>query len=116
MEKLTEGLLYMSETDAPLKYFEPGEEGVLQCPPQAAAQFLEMIGEEPKTPIRESPAEKFFEELFGGNEERENQVKTLRKAVMTKLENVRCYRVGEIEVEIYCVPSGIRLDLDYSQA
>jgi hypothetical protein len=116
VEKLTEGLLYMSETDAPLKYFELGEEGVRQWPPQAAAQFLEMIGEEPKTPIRESPTEKFFEALLEGNEENEGQVDILRMAVMAKLENVRCYRVGEIEVEIYCVPSGIRLDLDYSQA
>ena len=25
----------------------------------------------------------------------------MRKAVMTKLDNVRCYRVNEIEIEIY---------------
>jgi hypothetical protein len=101
LEKLTEGLLYMSETDAPLKYFELSEEGARQWPPQAAAQFLELIGEEPETPVQEIPPEQFFDALSEGSKENEGQVGTLRKAVMTKLENVRCYRVGEIEVEIY---------------
>jgi hypothetical protein len=32
---------------------------------------------------------------------REDQVEALRKAIMTELENVRFYRVSEIEVEIY---------------
>ena len=66
--------------------------------------------------LQEIPPKKFFEALLEGNEENEGQVDILRMAVMAKLENVRCYLVGEIEVEIYCVHSGIRLDLDYSQA
>ncbi len=49
-----------------------------------------------------------------GNVDNEGQVDILRMAAMAKLENVRCYRVGEIEVEIYCVHSGVRLDLDLS--
>jgi hypothetical protein len=101
VEKLAEGLLYMSETDAPLKYFELDEEAARQWPPRTATQFLEMIGEEPDTPLRESPPEKFFEELLGGNEEREDQVKALRKAFVDNLENLRLYRAGEIEIEIY---------------
>jgi hypothetical protein len=101
VEKLTEGLLYMSESDAPLKYFELGEEAARQWPPQTAELFLEMIGEEPNIPMQDSPPEKFFEELLGGNEEREDQVEALRKTIMTELENVRLYRVGEIEIEIY---------------
>jgi Nuclease A inhibitor-like protein len=101
MEKLTEGLLYMSETDAPLKYLELGEEAARQWPTQIAARFLEMIGEEPNILLRESPHEKFFEALLGGNEERKDQVEALRKTILTALENVRLYRVGEIENEIY---------------
>jgi nuclease A inhibitor-like protein len=116
LEKLTEGLLYMSKTDAPLKYFELDEEAARQWPPTTATQFLELIGEEPKTPAQEVPPEKFFEALLEGNVDNEGQVDILRMAAMAKLENVRCYRVGEIEVEIYCVHSGIKLDLDYSQA
>jgi len=38
--------------------------------------------------------------LWEGNED-EGQVETLRKAVMANLDNVSCYRVGEIEIEIY---------------
>jgi len=101
VEKLTEGLLYMSETDAPLKYFEIDKEAARQWPPQTAAQFLELIGEEPKTPVQEIPPEKFFEMLSEGNEEREDQVKSLRKAFMEHLEDIRLYRVGEIEIDIY---------------
>jgi hypothetical protein len=101
VEKLTEGLLYMSETDAPLKYFELDEEASRQWPPATAAQFLELLGEEPKTPVQEIPSEKFFEALSAGNEENEDQVKSLRKAFMDNLENVRLYRVSEIEIEIY---------------
>jgi Nuclease A inhibitor-like protein len=101
VEKLTEGLLYMSESDAPLKYFELGDEAARQWPPQTAALFLEMNGEEPNVPLQESAPEKFFEALLVGNEEREDQVKALRKTIMNELENVRLYRVGEIEIEIY---------------
>jgi hypothetical protein len=89
VEKLTEGLLYMSETDAPLKYFEIDKKAVRQWPPQTASLLLEMIGEEPNIPLQESPPEKFFEALLGGNEEREDQVEALRKAILTELENVR---------------------------
>jgi len=106
VEKLTEGLLYMSETDSPLKYLELDEEVARQWPPQTAEQFLEMIGEEPKTPLRESPPENFFEELLAGNEENEDQVKALRKAFVDNLENVKLYRVGEIEIDIYLLGKG----------
>ena len=71
VEKLTEGLLYMSETDAPLKYFELDEEAARQWPPATAAQFLELIGEEPETPVQEIPPEKLFKALAEGNEENE---------------------------------------------
>jgi len=101
VEKLTEGLLYMSESDSPLNYCELDEEAARQWPPATAAQFLELLREEPKTPVQEIPPEKFFDALSEGSNENEGQVGTLRQAVMTKLENVRCYRVGEIEVEIY---------------
>jgi len=69
VEKLTEGLLYMSETDPSLKYFELDEEAARQWPPATVAQFLELLREEPKTPVQEILPEKFFEVLSEGNEE-----------------------------------------------
>ena len=60
-----------------------------------------MIGEEPKTPLRDIPLEKFFEAFSEGNEQSEDQVVALRKAFMDILENVRLSRAGEIEIEIY---------------
>src|SRR5262249_46221705 len=95
-----------SETDAPLKYLELDEEAARQWPPQTAEKFLEMIDEEPKTPLRESPPENFFVELLSGNEENEDQVKALRKVFMDNLGAVRLYRVGEIEIDIYLLGKG----------
>jgi hypothetical protein len=54
VEKPTEGLLYISETDAPLKYFELGDEAARHWPPQKAALFLQMIGEELNIPARKA--------------------------------------------------------------
>ena len=101
LEKLTSGLLYMSESDSPLSYFELDRAAARQWPPSTATEFLEMIGEDSITPTQETPPEKFFEKLSEGNEENEDQVKALRKVMMTQMEDVRCYRVGEIEIEIY---------------
>ena len=40
-------LSYMSESDAPLRYFEIGREAACQWPPPTVTQFLEMIGVRP---------------------------------------------------------------------
>ena len=50
VEKLNEGLLYMSEMDASLKYFELDDEAARQLPPTTATQLPELIGKESKTP------------------------------------------------------------------
>jgi hypothetical protein len=36
-----------------------------------------------------------------GNEDRVDQVRALRRSFMDNLENIRLYRVGKIEIEIY---------------
>ena len=46
-DRLAEGLLFMSETDAPLTYYELDSERSRQWPPSTAGQFLQLIGENP---------------------------------------------------------------------
>jgi len=101
LEELTDGLLYLSETDAPLTYSELDKKAVRQWPPASATQFLALLGEETETPAQEITPEKFFKTLRESNEGSEDQVKTLRKALTEELEDLKGYRVGEIEVEIY---------------
>ena len=90
----------MSETDAPLTYIEIGLESSQQWPPSTVGQFLQLIGEDPTTPVEELAPAKFFENLLPGNEEHEDQVIALRKA-MEELKNLEGFRVGEIQIKIY---------------
>jgi hypothetical protein len=97
-ENLADGLLYMSETDAPLTYFELVAGW---WPPATEKQFLELIGEDSATPVEQIEPEMFFKDLRQGNEEREDHIQALRNAFTTTLKDLRGYRVGEIEIDIY---------------
>jgi Nuclease A inhibitor-like protein len=100
-EQLVEGLLFMSETDAPLTYYEIAGEAAQHWPPATAVQFLELVGEDQNKLVQPIDPEEFFRKLRPGNEERADQIEALRKAILEELENVRCYRVGEIRIDIY---------------
>src|SRR5262245_54677240 len=94
--QLSEGLLYMSETDAPLTYYEQSPEKSQKWPPSTGVHFLRLIGENPEAPIEELAPEKFFSDLRPGNEDREDQVAALR-AMLEELKNLEGFRVGEIQ-------------------
>src|SRR5262245_37024057 len=97
-ERLADGLLYMSETDAPLNYFEME---YCQWPPATAAEFLELIGEDSTTTVEQIDTETFFEDLRRGNEDHEDQVEALQKRMKEELRNIRGFRVGEIEIDVF---------------
>jgi hypothetical protein len=100
-DQLTEGLLFMSETDAPLTYYEPDPERSKEWPPSTGGQFLRLIGEDPTTPVEELAPEKFFGDLRLGNEDHEGQVAALRRAMTEELKNLAGFRVGEIQIKIF---------------
>jgi hypothetical protein len=100
-ERLAEGLLFMSETDAPLTYFELDPERSHQWPPSTAGQFLQLIGEDPAVPVENIAPEKFFRDLRPGNEDHENQVAALRRAMTEELKNLCGFRVGKIQIKIF---------------
>jgi hypothetical protein len=100
-DRLAEGLLFMSETDAPLTYYELSPEKSQQWPPSTGGQFLELIGEAPEAPVEKLAPEKFFRDLRPGNEDREDQVAALQKAMTGELLNLAGFRVGEIQIQIF---------------
>jgi|SRR5882672_3998914 len=99
-DQLAEGLLFMSETDAPLDYYELDPEQSRQWPLSTGGQFLQLIGE-PATHVEKLAPEKFFVDLRQGNEDSEVQVAALQKAMTGELQNLEGFRVGEIEIQIF---------------
>src|SRR5215510_13892791 len=100
-DQLSEGLLFMSETDAPLDYYELDSERSRQWPPSTGGQFLQLIKEDPGTHVEKLAPEKFFRDLRLGNEDREDQVAALEKAMTGELRNLEGCRVGEIQIQIF---------------
>ena len=99
--QLAENLLFMSETDAPLEYFELSPDKSKQWPPSTGGQFLSLIGEDPATHVEKLAPEKFFRDLRPGNEDRKDQVAALQKAMMEELQKLEGFRVGEIQINIF---------------
>jgi nuclease A inhibitor-like protein len=91
----------MSETDAPLSYYEMAGEAAQHWPPTLASQFLELIEEDQNKLVETIPPDEFFRKLQAGNERSADQIKALRMAIREDLEDVKCYRVGEIRIDIY---------------
>jgi hypothetical protein len=104
-DQLSEGLLFMSETDAPLTYYELSPEKSKEWPPSTGGQFLQLTGEGPEAPVEKLAPEKFFGDLRPGNEDREDQVAALQKAMTGELRNLEGFRVGEIQINIFVLGS-----------
>jgi hypothetical protein len=99
--QLAENLLFMSETDAPLEYFELSPDKSRQWPPSTGGQFLSLIGEDAAKHLEKLTPEKFFHDLRQGNEDSEGQIAAIEKAMAEELRNLAGFRVGEIEIAIF---------------
>jgi len=100
-DQLTERLLFMSETDAPLTFYELSPEKSQEWPPLPGGQFLQLIGEDPATHVERLAPEKFFRDLRPGNEDHEDRVAALQNAMIGELRNLEGFRVGEIQINIF---------------
>lgn len=104
-EKLIGEMTYISETDSPLETVRLGK--VTQLTPKAIA---ELAGIDPKLPATEMSADKFFERLtrtekWHGAIERKaaTDYKTLRKALESELTELKVFRFGTIQIDIYII-------------
>lgn len=103
IKKVSEGLYYISETDAEILLFV-GEE--------AEAVNAEIILKQTKSnaPVEERDFEDFFKRLtdlqewFGEREiENANKFAELKRILQKNLRNIKVFKVGRIEIDIYIV-------------
>jgi hypothetical protein len=99
--QLSEGLLFQSETDAPITIYELPPEKSKQWPPSTGGQFLQLIGEAESTPVEKLSPEKFFRDLLPGNEDHQGQVAEFRKYLTEELKDLEGFRVGAIQIKIF---------------
>ena len=90
----TKGLLYPSESDTPFEPFRrPSTE---QDPLKTVLALRGKSG-----PVTEQTAAEFFAELEDGNDAA--RFKKLHTLLTTTLSNLRVFRIGEVEVDIYLI-------------
>lgn len=105
-QKLTENLTWMSETDAPIQVFCWQDCSAIETP----NQLLEQTHHEADTPVEEVELETFFEPAvteqdWFEDEEKETAAKyrSLLSALKENLSDIKVYRVGEVEIDVYVV-------------
>jgi hypothetical protein len=112
LKKAAKGLLYQSESDEPFEAFLWKDGGR----PLTRARLLELTGHPADTPVEEVKPGQFFKDLteeqdWYGDEEKATveRYKALWKTLKEHLANVRVFKVGEVNRDIYIVgktPSG----------
>ncbi|MBD1848281.1 nuclease A inhibitor family protein [Cyanobacteria bacterium FACHB-63] len=106
LQALTENLMWMSETDAPIQVFCWQDCSAIET----SEQLLEKTHHEADTPVEGVELEKFFEPVtteqgWFGDEERETaaRYRSLLSALKQHLNDIKVYRVGEVEIDVYVV-------------
>ncbi|WP_026999155.1 nuclease A inhibitor family protein [Eisenibacter elegans] len=107
LEQASAGLLYPSESDYPFEaiYWEWDQDA-----PLSSESLREYLEEDEDTPISEIPLERFFrpvaeEKDWHSDEERleVQQYQNLRKLLEQLLQDLRVFKVGDIEVDVFIV-------------
>jgi hypothetical protein len=106
LEEMSDGLLYMSETDAPIGPVLDG-----RAKEVSSQIVLERFADDTEDrPVREIDFEIFFERLtsrrdWHGPDEIKNaeRFSRLRNTLLENLTDIHVYRVGRVQVDIYVV-------------
>lgn len=106
LAKAVEGLLYVSEADYPFEVFSSSDKADALTP-----QYLRRITHHgPKTPVESVNPKSFFralteEQQWYGPAERKTaaQYKFLLKIMQDNLHDVKVFKLGKTQVEIYIV-------------
>lgn len=102
IKKASEGLYYMSETDAPFQLVETAEE----ADPKRAA--LNLFGNNENEPVEEVTLEHFFRNAVkihpdAGTEQQQTAQRfiQLQTILQQNLKEVKVYRIGSIQIKAY---------------
>lgn len=105
IENAVRGLYYISETDAEIEFFEGG-----RAESVSKEILLKQIGKRENETVEERNFHEFFDQLTAienwfGDEERETARKfsVLKNLLEKNLRDLRVFKVGEIELEIYII-------------
>ena len=105
LESLTKNLIYISETDAPVEPVKFGKASAV-----LKSEVLSATGNGQTAPVEIVDAEKFFERLttirdwFGPREtEMARGFAELKKQIDEELTEVKVFKIGKIEIDIYVV-------------
>ncbi|BCM90581.1 hypothetical protein IAD21_02435 [Abditibacteriota bacterium] len=110
LQKATEGLLFQSETDAPLVPFFWPEADAATLSPLSTSRVLALSDSKPDAPIKTTTLATFFRnatrEESWHNKEEKAEVEKFRALVATiksTLKKPQVFRVGEVTIDVYIV-------------
>ncbi|MGC2236289.1 MAG: nuclease A inhibitor family protein [Pyrinomonadaceae bacterium] len=105
VKKLSEGLYYISETDAEVKPFIGGKAAAV-----SKEEILRLTGSEPDAPVEERNFAEIFARLtriqdWFGDEEKEIAAKfvRLKDFLEQNLEDLKVFKIGSIQIKVYFV-------------
>ena len=105
LESACDGLIFISETDAPITPFGGGPASEI-----TSQIILEQTGRSPNEPVEERDFDEFFERLtvvreWYGEEEKARAKKFLELYTLLKesLQDRKVFRIGRIQLEIFAV-------------
>jgi hypothetical protein len=105
LTQASEGLLFPSESDYPFEYVEWPDNGKASLTKKVVRK---MIAKPDDTPVRTVSLDRFFKPVtevkdWYGEEEKAATEKfiALKKIIENNLTNVKVFRVGEIEIDVF---------------
>jgi hypothetical protein len=103
--KVSEGLYYISETDAEISPFTGTKADAV-----TKENLLSQTANKPDAPVEERDFESFFTRLtkiqdWFGDEEKQTAAKfaRLKELLESNLQNLKVFKVGRIEIDVYIV-------------
>jgi len=95
LEKAAKGLVFVSETDAELEPFAWDADGELD-----EDKVRELAGAEEDAAVEQTTLDRFFRAVPSS---KKKQFNDLAKTLKDNLSDVRVYKVGEVEMDVYIV-------------
>ncbi len=104
LDRSSSRLLYPSQTDAPFHVLAPGAVSSMPTPDQ----FAGVVGMTARPPVRVEPFETFMGALTSGTDAPADQLRAARfraleRTLREQLSDLRVYRVGTVDVQVYVV-------------